>query len=127
MKKLLLILVLATSVAHAQWEPDRADYEVLSDGNFYTTAHDMQTALAIALNTLEYNGAKMHTLNINRKDIDSPFFNHFHRPEDQEHVYIAYVARTETGYVIWFRFLPDEPIIFDEEYVIIEYEGPGHN
>jgi hypothetical protein len=69
MKKLLLILVLTASTAHAQWKLDRADYEVLNDGNFYTTAHDMQTALSIALNTLEYNGAKMHSLNVNRKEI----------------------------------------------------------
>jgi hypothetical protein len=37
MKKFLLIFVLATSAANAQWKPDRADYEVLSDGNFYKT------------------------------------------------------------------------------------------
>jgi len=67
MKKFLLIFVLTSSIANAQWKPDRADYEVLKEGNFWTTAHDMQTALSIALNTLEYNGAKMHTLNITRK------------------------------------------------------------
>lgn len=124
MKKLLLIFVLATSAANAQWKPDRADYEVLSDGNFYTTAHDMNTALSIALNTLEYNGAKMHTLNVNRKDVDAPLFNHFHRPDEVGHVYICYVARTKTGYVIWFRYLPESPVEFEEEYRIIQYEGP---
>ncbi|MFM6934468.1 MAG: hypothetical protein ACKOXP_03430 [Flavobacteriales bacterium] len=71
MKKLLLIFVLTASTANAQWKTDRADYEVLNDGNFYTTTHYMQTANAIALNTLEYNGAKRHTLNINRKEITS--------------------------------------------------------
>ena len=45
MKKLLLILVLTASTAHAQWKPDRADYEVLNDGNFYTTAHDMKSSM----------------------------------------------------------------------------------
>jgi len=123
MKKLLLILVLTASTAHAQWKPDRADYEILNDGNFYTTAHDMQTAIAIALNTLEYNGAKMHTLNVNRKEIDAPLFNHFHRSNQSGKVYISYVARTKTGYVIWFRYLPDEPIEFEEEYIVLEYEG----
>lgn len=122
MKKLLLIFTLTTSIVSAQWKPDRADYEVLSNGNFYTTAHDMNTALTIALNTLEYNGAKMHTLNVNRKDIDAPLFNHFHRNEDQGFVYVSYVARTKTGYVIWFRYLEDESIEFEEEYTIIEYK-----
>lgn len=118
----IMFMLLSMSVS-AQWEPDRDDYEVLSDGNFYTTAHDMQTALSIALSTLEYNGAKMHTLNVNRKDIDAPLFNHFHRPGEVGHVYIAYVARTKTGYVIWFRYLPESPVEFEEEYTIIEYEG----
>lgn len=118
----IMFMLLAMSVS-AQWKPDRPDYEVLSDGNFYTTAHDMNTALSIALSTLDYNGAKMHTLNVNRKDVDSPFFNHFKRDSQPGFVYIAYVARTKTGYVIWFKYLPDEPMEFEEEYVILEYEG----
>jgi hypothetical protein len=123
MKKILLIFVLATSTANAQWKPDRADYEVLSDGNFYTTAHDMNTALSIAFNTLDYNGAKKHTLNVNRKDVDAPLFNHFHRDSEPGFVYMVYVARTKTGYVIWFRYLPEGPVEFEEEYTIIQYEG----
>lgn len=116
-----IMFMLLTMSVSAQWKPDRSDYEVLSDGNFYTTAHDMNTALSIALNTLDYNGAKMHTLNVDRKDIDVPLFNYFHR--DTSRVYIVYVARTKTGYVIWFRYLPDEPVEFEEEYTILEYEG----
>jgi hypothetical protein len=123
MKKLLLIFVLVTSAANAQWKPDRADYEVLNDGNFYTTAHDMNTALSIALNTLEYNGAKMHTLNVNRKDVDAPLFNYFQRDSEPGFVYIIYVARTKTGYVIWFRYLTDVSVDFEEEYTTIEYEA----
>lgn len=116
----IMFMLLAMSVS-AQWKPDRPDYEVLSSGNFYTTAHDMNTALSIALNTLEYNGAKMHSLNVDRKDVDTPLFNYFHREADR--VYITYVARTKTGYVIWFRYLPEGPVEFDEEYTILEYEG----
>ena len=119
----IMFMLLSMSVS-AQWKPDRPDYEVLSSGNFYTTAHDMNTALSIALNTLEYNGAKMHSLNVNRKDIDTPLFNYFHKSSAPDQVYIAYVARTKTGYVIWFRSLPDVPVEFDEEYAVLEYEGP---
>jgi hypothetical protein len=105
-----IMFMLLTMSVSAQWKPDR-------------DAHDMSTALAIALNTLEYNGAKMHTLNVNRKEVDAPLFNHFHRPGETGHVYICYVARTKTGYVIWFRYLPEGPIDFQEEYVILGYEG----
>jgi hypothetical protein len=123
MKKLLLIFALTSSIANAQWVPDRADYEVLSEGNFYTTAHDMQTAIAIARKTLKNNGAKMHTINIQKKDFDVPLFNYFHRDAEPGFVYVSYVTRTKTGYVIWFRYLPDEPTKFEEEYTILEYEG----
>lgn len=115
------MLTLASAIS-AQWKPDRPDYEVLNDGNFYTTAHDMNTALSIALNTLEYNGAKMHSLNVNRKDIDTPLFNYFHRSSDADRVYIVYVARTKTGYVIWFRYIIDVTTEFEEEYAILEYK-----
>ena len=83
----------------------------------------MNTALSIALNTLEYNGAKMHTLNVNRKDVDAPLYNYFHRSGETDRFYMVYVARTKTGYVIWFRYLLDEAIDFEEEYVTIEYDG----
>jgi hypothetical protein len=109
-------------VISAQWKPDRPDYEVLSSGNFYTTAHDMNTALSIALNTLEYNGAKMHSLNVNRKDIDTPLFNYFHRSSAPDQVYIVYVARTKAGYVIWFRYITDVTTEFEEEYAVLEYK-----
>ena len=109
-------------VISAQWKPDRPDYEVLSSGNFYTTAHDMNTTLSIALNTLEYNGAKMHSLNVNRKDIDTPLFNYFHKDSQADRVYIVYVARTKTGYVIWFRYIIDVTTEFEEEYAVLEYK-----
>jgi len=117
---LMMFMLLSLSVS-AQWVPDRPDYEVLNDGNFYTKASDMNTALSIALNTLEYNNAKMHTLNVDRSDIDAPLYNHFHR--NNQFVYIVYVARAKTGYVIWFRYLPEKRYEFEEEYSIIEYEG----
>jgi hypothetical protein len=123
MKKLLLIFVFSTGITYAQWVPDRADYEVISEGNFSTSAHDMQTAISIAKSTLKFNGAKMHTLDFNKKDIDSPLVNFFHRDNEPSFVYITYIARSKTGYDIWFRYLPDEPISFEEEYVIIEYDG----
>ena len=123
MKKFLLIFLLASGSSNARWRPDRADYQILNDGNFWTTAHDMQTALSIALNTLEYNGAKMHTLDIDKKDIDLPLFNYFHRDNEADYVYITYVTRTEDGYVIWFRYLPDKPTTFEEDFAILEYEG----
>jgi hypothetical protein len=123
MKKVILIVLLCPVISIAQFIPDRSDYQVESEGNFFTTAHDMKTALTIALNTLDYNGAKMRTINVDKKNFDNPLLNYFHRDSQPDFVYIAYVARTKTGYVIWFKFLPEKSYQFEEEYIIIEYDS----
>ena len=123
MNKVILIALLCPVISIAQFIPDRSDYQVESEGNFFTTAHDMKTALTIALNTLDYNGAKMRTINVDKKNFDNPLLNYFHRDSQPDFVYIAYVARTKTGYVIWFKFLPEKSYQFEEEYIIIEYDS----
>lgn len=113
------LMALTQGIA-AQWIPDNTKYNVVSDGNFYTTEPDMLTALSTALSTLQYNGAKMHTLNVDKNDIDSPLFNYFLREKDM--VYVVYVARTKSNdYVVWFKFLPNESTEFEEEFVTLEY------
>ena len=115
----MMFMLLSLSVS-AQWIPDNTKYNVVSDGNFYTTEPDMLTALSTALSTLQYNGAKMHTLNVDKNDINSPLFNYFLREKDM--VYVVYVARTKSNdYVIWFKFLPNESTEFEEEFVTLEY------
>jgi hypothetical protein len=64
----------------------------------------------------------MHSLNVNRKDIDTPLFNYFHRSSAPDQVYIVYVARTKAGYVIWFRYITDVTTEFEEEYAVLEYK-----
>jgi hypothetical protein len=113
------LMALTQGIA-AQWIPDRSDYTLVSKGNFYTTAPDMATALSIALPTLQYNGAKMHTLDIDKSDIDAPLFNYFIRESDM--VYVVYITRTRSnGYVVWFKFLPNESTDFEEDFIILEY------
>jgi len=115
-------LMALTQGISAQWIPDKAEYNVVSKGNFYTTEPDMATALATALSTLQYNGAKMHTLNVDKSDINSPLFNYFIRDDESDMVYVVYVARTKANdYVVWFKFLPNETTEFEEEFVILEY------
>lgn len=117
----MMFMLLSLSVS-AQWIPDRPEYNVVSKGNFYTTEPDMATALSTALSTLQYNGAKMHTLNVDKKDINSPLFNYFIRSDEDDMVYVAYVARTKSNdYVVWFKFIPNETTEFEEEFVILEY------
>lgn len=111
------------SIISAQWVPDRDEYKIVSPGNFHTQAHDMSTAVSIALGTLEYNGVKMRTIDVDKNNIDVPIFNHLHKPSREGYVYLVYVTRTETGYVVWFRYIIDHPIIFEEKYADLQYEG----
>lgn len=113
---------MSASLANAQWIADRDEYQIISPGNFHTQAHDMSTAVSIALGTLEYNGAVLRTVDVNVDEIDVPLFSHFYRKSSPEYVYICYVTRTETGYDIWFKYLIDEPIIFNEQFALLEYD-----
>lgn len=117
---LMMFMLLSLSVS-AQWRPDRPDYTVVSDGNFYINTNDMATAISTSMSTLNYNGAKLNSINVDKGNIDAPLFSHFHR--NNYFVYIAYVARTKTGYVVWFKYLPEKRYEFEEEYVVLEYEG----
>ena len=115
------LMALTQGIA-AQWIPDWPEYNVVSNGNFYTTSPDMNTALSIALPTLQHNGAKMHTLAIDKSDTDTPLFNYFIRDEEEHMVYVVYITRTKSNdYVVWFKFLPNKSIDFEEDFVILEY------
>ena len=123
MKKLLLILVLTASTAHAQWKPDRPDYEVVRDGNFYMLTPSKDEAVDICLKTLEYNNAKMRTVKVNRDEPFSPIFTYFNQGDGM--VYIVYVTKTKSNdYVVCFRYQEDKPTDFVEAYATFKYEGP---
>lgn len=115
------MLTFASAVS-AQWKPDRPDYEVVRDGNFYMLTSSRAEAIDICLRTLDYNGAKMRTVKVDRDDPFSPIFTYF--SYDDGMVYIVYVTKTKSNdYVICFRYQEDKPTDFVEAYATFKYEG----
>ena len=117
-----IMFMLLTMSVSAQWIPDRPDYEVVSDGNFYMLTSSRAEAIDICLRTLDYNGAKMRTVKVERDDPFSPIFTYF--SQDDGMVYIVYVTKTKSNdYVICFRYQEDKPTDFVEAYATFKYEG----
>lgn len=117
----MMFMMLSMSVS-AQWKPDRPDYEVVRDGNFYMLTSSRAEAIDICLRTLDYNGAKMRTVKVERDDPFSPIFTYF--SHDDGMVYIVYVTKTKSNdYVICFRYQEDKPTDFVEAYATFKYEG----
>lgn len=117
----MMFMLLSLSVS-AQWVPDRPDYEVVRDGNFYMLTPSKDEAVDICLKTLEYNDAKMRTVKVDRDEPFSPIFTYFNLGDGM--VYIVYVTKTKSGdYVICFRYQEDKPTDFVEAYATFKYEG----
>ena len=117
----LSMLTFASAIS-AQWKPDRPDYEVVRDGNFYMLTSSRAEAIDICLRTLDYNGAKMRTVKVRKDDPFSPIFTYF--SHDDGMVYIVYVTKTKSNdYVICFRYQEDKPTDFVEAYATFKYEG----
>jgi hypothetical protein len=117
----IMFMLLSMSVS-AQWKPDRPDYEVVRDGNFYMLTSSRAEAIDICLRTLDYNGAKMRTVKVKKDDPFSPIFTYF--SHDDGMVYIVYVTKTKSNdYVICFRYQEDKPTDFVEAYATFKYEG----
>jgi len=110
------------SAISAQWIPDRPDYEFVRDGNFYMLEQSRRKATNICLETLKNNGVNMYTIEVDESDTITPINTHLNR--EPGFVYIAYVTKRKSGdYVICFRYLEDKPWDFEEDFVILEYEG----
>lgn len=115
------MLTFASAIS-AQWVPDRPDYEFIRDGNFYMLEQSRRKATSICLETLKNNGVNMYTIEVDESDTITPINTHLNR--EPGFVYIAYVTKRKSGdYVICFRYLEDKPWDFEEDFVILEYEG----
>lgn len=120
---ILAMLTFASAIS-AQWVPDRPDYSILSEGNFSLRTESKAEAISICKQTLDYNSMNMRTVNVDKKDDITPIWLYCHDNKDSSHVLFAYVTKkVNGGYVVWFRYLPEEPCEFIEDFVILNYEG----
>jgi len=119
MKKLLFILLLAGN-AYSQWKPiDGFLPELKNNFSYYTS--DRSDAISKCKQVLEYNNVNLATIDVD-KTHDPMVNNHLYKEEQPDMVYMVYIAKTSTGYVVRLVFTKNEYFEIDEEYMTIVYE-----
>jgi len=120
MKKLFFILLLAGN-AYSQWKPI-AGFQIDETPNYYSyyTA-DREAAIDKCKQVLEHNNVNLATIDINKKH-DPIVNNHLYKQDEPGMVYMVYIAKTATGYVVRLVYTRDEYFEIDEEYMTIVYE-----
>lgn len=120
MRKLFIMLLLAGS-ANAQWTPIKG-FQEESPGNFNYYSMDRQNAIDMCKEVLRINDVNLSTIDIDRNH-DPIINNHLHKPDQPDMVYMVYVAKTESGYVVRLVFRTNEDFEIDEDFMTIVYES----
>jgi hypothetical protein len=120
MKKLFFILLLAGN-AYSQWKPI-AGFQIDETPNYYSYyTSDRSDAISKCKQVLEYNNVNLATIDVD-KTHDPMVNNHLYKEEQPDMVYMVYIAKTSTGYVVRLVFTKNEYFEIDEEYMTIVYE-----
>jgi len=119
MKKLLLILLLAGN-AYSQWKPISGFQPEMGENFSYYTPY-LSNAISKCNEVLEYNNVNLATIRVD-KTHDPIVNNHLHKEEQPDMVYMVYIAKTSSGYVVRLIYTKDEYFEIEEEYMTIVYD-----
>lgn len=115
------IMLAFAQIVSAQWTPIEGFQENLA-GNFNFYTNDKQKAIDMCKEVLKVNDVNMSTVDVSKHQ--DPLINiHLSKEEQPEMVYWAYVVKTTTGYAVRLKFIKDEYIEIEEDFVTIYYEG----
>ena len=120
MRKLFIMLLLAGS-ANAQWTPIKG-FQEESPGNFSYYSMDKQNAIDMCKEVLRVNDVNLSTIDID-KNHDPIINNHLHKPDQPEMMYMVYVAKATSGYVVRLVFRTNEDFEIKEDFMTIVYES----
>jgi hypothetical protein len=115
------IMLAFAQIVSAQWTPIKGfEEDLLGNFNYYTT--DKQNAIDKCKEVLSVNEVNLSTVKVKkRKD---PLINiHLSKEEQPDMVYLVYVTKTSSGYAVRLKFMKDEYVEFEEDFVTIMYEG----
>jgi hypothetical protein len=115
------MLLLAGS-ANAQWTPIKGYQADDKPGNFSYYSMDKQNAIDMCKEVLRVNDVNLSTIDIDRNH-DPIINNHLHKPDQPDMMYMVYVAKTETGYVVRLIFNEDVDFEIEEDFMTIVYES----
>jgi len=84
--------------------------------------NDKQKAIDMCKEVLKVNDVNMSTVVVSKHQ--DPLINiHLSKEEQPEMIYWVYVVKTTTGYAVRLKFIKDEYIEIEEDFVTIYYEG----
>lgn len=115
-----IMLAFAQAVS-AQWVPIKG-YIREDSLNFSYYTMDKQNAIDMCKEVLRVNDVNLSTIDIDRNH-DPIINNHLHKPDQPDMMYMVYVAKTESGYVVRLIFRTNEDFEIEEEFMTIVYES----
>lgn len=115
------ILLTFTQIVSAQWVPIKG-FQEDSPGNFSYYSMDKQNAIDMCKEVLRINNVNLSTIGVDKKH-DPMINNHLLNPDQPDMVYMVYVAKTTTGYVVRLVFRENAYFEIEEDFMTIVYEG----
>jgi hypothetical protein len=115
-------MLLLAGGANAQWVPIKGYQEENKLGNFSYYSMDRQNAIDMCKEVMRVNNVNLSTIDVN-KNHDPIINNHLYKTEQPDMMYMVYVAKTESGYVVRLIFRTNEDFEIEEDFMTIVYES----
>ena len=116
------IMLAFAQIVSAQWVPINGYQPEQAEGNFSYYSMDKQNAIDMCKEVLRVNNVNLSTIHVN-KGQDPIINNHLKKEEQPDMMYMVYVAKTTSGYVVKLVFRADESFEIEEDFITIVYEG----
>ena len=116
------IMLAFAQIVSAQWVPIKGYQAEQDEGNFSYYSMDKQNAIDMCKEVLRVNDVNLSTIHVD-KNHDPIINNHLHKPDQPDMMYMVYVAKTESGYVVRLIFRTNEDFEIEEDFMTIVYES----
>jgi len=116
------IMLAFAQIVSAQWVPIKGYQAEDKLGNFSYYSMDKQNAIDMCKEVLRVNDVNLSTIHVD-KNHDPIINNHLHKPDQPDMMYMVYVAKTTSGYVVRLVFRTNEDFEIEEDFMTIVYES----
>ena len=115
------IMLAFAQIVSAQWVSIKG-FQEDSPGNFSYYSMDKQNAIDMCKEVLRINNVNLSTIDVN-KNHDPIINSHLYKDDQNDMVYMVYIAKTFNGYVVRLVFRKKEYFEIEEEFMTIVYES----
>jgi hypothetical protein len=116
------IMLAFAQIVSAQWVPIKGFQPEQADGNFSYYSIDRQNAIDMCKEVLRVNDVNLSSIDVD-KNHDPIINNHLKKPDQPDMVYMVYVAKATSGYVVRLIYRDDVSFEIDEDFMTIVYES----